>query len=89
MQIANLVGKIGEFHSEHELIRKRFTLYVAANSVPAEKKVAVLLTVIRPKTYNLLRNFSCPVFPQNKTYTQLDKFHFMPKPIAIAEYFQF
>ena len=49
----SLVGKIGEFHSEHELITaylERFTLYVAANSIPAEKKVAVLLTVIGPNT---------------------------------------
>ena len=57
-----------------------------------EKKVAVLLTVIGPKTYGLLRSFLTPNKPAEQSYARLVevmKNHLNPKPLVIAERFKF
>ena len=59
-----------------------------ANDVEDEKKVAVLLSLMGAKTYNLLRNLTIPDKP-NKQNVDLLKCHLNPKPLVIAERFRF
>ena len=67
--------------------------YFVANGITQpEKKVAVLLTVIGPKTYGLLRSFLAPNKPAEQSYARLVegmKNHLNPKPLVIAERFKF
>jgi len=69
---------------------ERLESFFLANEVKDEKKVAVLLTVIGTKAYNLLRNVITPAKPAKKSYQQLVdamKSYMDPKPIVIAEHF--
>ena len=62
-----------------------------ANGI-AEDKESVLLTVIRPENYLLIRGLVLPVKPKDKTFAQLEevlKGHFEPKALVIAERFRF
>lgn len=45
--------------------------YCVANEIEDERKVAVLLSVMGAKTYNLLRNLIVPAKPANKTFTEI------------------
>ena len=60
------VGHIGEFVPEVENVSaylERLQLYITANSIPEEKKVSVLLTVVGAKVYSLLRSLVAPALP--------------------------
>lgn len=89
------LGKIQEFKSEDETIEaylERMQLFIDANSIKDDKRVVVLLSVIRSKMYGILRNVLAPEKPNEKTYDQLTaalKAHFNPKPVVIAERFHF
>ena len=71
---------------------ERLEQYCVANDVEEEKKVAVLLSLMGAKTYNLLRNLTIPDKPSEKTFQQnvdLLKCHLEPKPLVIAGRFRF
>ena len=66
-------------------------MFFEANEIKDEKKVAVLLTVLRTKAYSLLRSVIAPEKPADKAYQQLVgamKSYVYPKPIVIAERFR-
>ena len=74
------------------IVLERLHLYFDANDVANAKKVSVLLTVIGSKTYSLLRGQLAPTLPKDKSLKDLEKLlkdHFEPKPLVIAERFQF
>ncbi|RXN11119.1 voltage-dependent L-type calcium channel subunit alpha-1D-like protein [Labeo rohita] len=71
---------------------ERFEHFVEANSIDADKKVPVLLSVIGRKTYGLLRSLIAPDKPREKSFKQIKdtlQQHFSPKPLIIAERFRF
>lgn len=58
-RMAALIGHIDafdEFTEQWSTYVERFEHFAEANDVPAEKKVAVFLSVIRATTYGLLRS---------------------------------
>ena len=89
------VGRIEEFNPEKERIStylERVDLFFVANKVEEVKQVATLLSVIGGKTYALLSDLLAPDKPASKTLKQLKRTlqtHFEPKPVVIAEHFQF
>ena len=89
------IGRVQEFDAETESITaylERVQLFITANAVEDNKKVAVLLSVIGSKTYSLLRNLLEPEKPSSKTYDVIVdtlKHHYEPKPVVIAERFRF
>ena len=71
---------------------ERLESFFLAHEIKDDKKVAVLLTVLGAKAYSLLRTIIAPGKPAEKTYQQLldaMKSYVNPKPIVIAERFQF
>ena len=89
------VRRIGEYDPHNESIMtylKRLALYMEANGVADNRKVTVLLTVIGPKTYGVLKSLLSPTLPQDKSLDALKealKSHYDPKPSVIAEQFRF
>ena len=68
--MARVFGQIGEFNLESEKIStylERVQLYLEANGVGDNKKVAVLLMVVGPKCYGLLESLLAPAKPKEKT----------------------
>ena len=66
-------------------------MYIMANSILDEKR-SLLLTVVGQKMYGLLWSLIAPALSQEKSFAELVeklKVHFSPKPIVIAELFQF
>ena len=90
-------GNIGEFVPEEELIHvylERVQLFMDANSVKKEKQKSVLLSVIGPKVYGILRSLLAPQLPSADDVSFDDimgalKSHYDPKPSEIAERFHF
>ncbi len=71
---------------------ERFEHFVEANSIDADKKVPVLLSVIGGKTYGLFRSLIAPDKPREKSFkhsTDTLQQNFCPKPLIIAECFRF
>lgn len=71
---------------------ERLEQYFVANDVAAEKRVAVLLTVLGDKTYGLLRSLVAPNKPAEKTFTELTDLlcgQLEPKRLVVAERFRF
>ena len=67
-------------------------LFLDANSIPEEKKVSTLLTLIVRKVTKFLRSLLSPALPKDKTFEELVtvlKGHFEPKALIIAERFRF
>ena len=67
------IGRIQEFDAETESITaylEHVQLFMMANAVDDDKKVAVFLSVIGSKTYSLLRNLLEPEKPSSKTYNE-------------------
>ena len=93
--MANLIGQLPEFDSTKDSITTyvaRVKLFIEANGIDDGRKVAVLLSVIGSKTYDLLRNLLSPTDPKEKTFDELVETlsgHFEPKPIVIAERYHF
>ena len=75
-----------------EAYMERLDLYFTANMVEDDRKVAVFLTVARPKTYTLVRNLVAPAKLADKMYQELmalvDR-QLNPKPLVMAERFHF
>ena len=88
-------GHLQEFNVELEPITaylERVELYFSANSIEEDKRLAILLSVIGPKTYGVLRNLLAPGRPQEKGYSDVVQVltrHFEPQRIVIAERFKF
>ena len=60
---------MGEFNPDNEKIStylERVKLFLEANSVADERKVAVVLTVIGAKNYALLEGLLAPTTPREK-----------------------
>ncbi|XP_014876941.1 uncharacterized protein K02A2.6-like [Poecilia latipinna] len=71
---------------------ERVEQYCLANKVEDERKVAVLLSVMGAKTYNLLRSLITPAKPVDKSFREITEVlqkHFQPKLLVIAERFRF
>ena len=72
---------------------ERLDHFFEANEVAdVDKKRAILLTVIGPSAYKLLRNLLAPAKPKDKTYTELVgilKEHYSPKPSETVQRFRF
>ena len=89
-------GKIGEFDEKQEewtQYVERLEHFYAANEIDnADKKRAILLTVIGPTAYKLLRNLVAPAKPGEKTYDALVtamKQHHNPTPSEIVQRYMF
>ena len=88
-------GTLQEFKPECENISaylERVKAYFDANDVPSAKRVSVLLSVIGPSTYSILRSLMALETPQTKSLTVIIKAlkeHYDPKPIVIAERYHF
>lgn len=89
-------GKVDEFDSSKEewaQYEERLTQFFLANDIDsAEKKRAVLLSVIGPTTYKVLRSLLAPVKPSEKDYTDLVaklSQHYSPTPSEIVQRFKF
>ena len=88
-------GRMDPFVPEEETIAaylERIEVYFEANEIPAEKRVAVFLSVIGGKTYSLLRDLLSPDKPCERTFAALSETlrrHFQPKKVIIAERFRF
>ena len=95
MASSKLFRQVGEFDPDNEKIStylERVKLFIEANSVDDEKKVAVLLTIVGVKNYSLLEGLLAPTNPREKSYdelTQVLKAHYEPKPVVIAERYHF
>lgn len=89
------VGRIEQYEEGKEEISnylERLEQYFAANDVANDKKVPVLLSVIGPITYAVLKNIVSPDPPSGKTFAQLKdalKGHYNPKPLVISERYKF
>ncbi|XP_024154359.1 uncharacterized protein K02A2.6, partial [Oryzias melastigma] len=93
--MAGMIGHMDPFEESGEqwtTYIERFEHFVNANGIADAKKVPVLLSVLGPKTYGLLRSLIAPVKPGDMTYkdiTDVLRNHFAPKPLVIAERFRF
>ena len=89
------IGKIQEFDPVNERIStylERIELFFTANGIPEEKQVLSFLSIIGGKNYMLLSDLLAPTKSAEKTFAQLKAVlvkHFEPKPVIIAEKFQF
>ena len=71
---------------------ERAELFFAVNNIPAEKKVPVFLNAVGKQHYQLLANLFSPDRPASKPLAEIVatlKGHYEPKPIVIAERFNF
>ncbi|KAL7834774.1 hypothetical protein SRHO_G00290210 [Serrasalmus rhombeus] len=93
--MAGIVGSIGPFDASVEQwssYTERFDYFVLANGIEGDKIVPTFLSVMGPKTFNLLRSLVQPAKPGSKTYETIVEIlsgHFSPKPLVIAERFRF
>ena len=94
--MATVFGKIEEFDSSHkdwpEYMERLGYFFDANGIVCAEKKRAVLLTLIGATTYKLLRSVVAPSKPAEKIYQELTAAltaHFSPTPSPIVCKFKF
>ncbi|XP_057692499.1 uncharacterized protein K02A2.6-like [Corythoichthys intestinalis] len=93
--MAGVIGSVGLFDElveQWSSYTERFGYFVVANDIAEEKVVPTFLSVIGPKTFNLLRNLLQPDKPGSKTYREIVETlngHFSPKPLVIAERFRF
>ena len=93
--MATPYGHIAAFHPELETIKtylERVQLYFAANKVPEELQVPVLLSVIGAPTYSLLSDLLAPAAPGSKSLREISdtlRRHFEPKRVVIAKRFHF
>ena len=68
-----LVGQVGEYVGGKKDIAsyiERVELYIAANYVEADYKVATFIAFIRADAYGVLRNLLAPERPKDKSFVQ-------------------
>ena len=94
--MAARLGHVEAFNLQTDdwsLYTERLSQYFVANDITDDKKkVAVLLTVMGSKAYELLHSLLSPVVPSTKKYDELIaklEAHLKPKPLVIAERFRF
>nr|XP_034336152.1 uncharacterized protein K02A2.6-like [Crassostrea gigas] len=89
------IGKLGDFQEGKESFvnyAERMEQFFVANEVKDEKKVAVLLSLIGPATYGILKNLLQPQLPKNTSFENIVgalKKYYMSKPLVISERFKF
>ena len=89
------IERIEEFCPETEKFAayiQRVEFFFAANEIPTDKKVPVLLSAIGEETYGLLRDLVAPANPKNKSFGEIVdalQTHYEPKRLIIAECFNF
>ena len=91
------VGKIESFDPSNEEgwthYIERLEYYFLANRIQgADKKRAVLISVMGPQAYKLLRSLIAPAMPNEKTFQQLVDIlqgHYNPRPLEIMQRFYF
>ena len=94
--MAALLGKAEEFDSAKEewsqYVERLGYFFVANGITAADKKRAVLLAVVGPATYKVLRNLISPTKPGEVSYSDIVKTltdHFSPAPSEIVQRFKF
>ncbi len=90
------IGSLGAFDAkaqtweEHSEVLEQFFV---ANEIEDEgKQRAILISVVGPQTYSVMRNLLSPVKPSGRTYQQLVvmlRNHFNPQPSEIVQRFKF
>ena len=89
------IGRLTEFDPKSDSVTayvERVKLFFYANEIAEGEQVAVFLSAMGPKTYLLLRSLVTPESPKDKTLEHLVEAltkHFEPKPLVIAECFNF
>lgn len=92
--MAGVIGLIGPFDESIEqwsFYTERFDFFVMAKGSD-DKIVPTFLSVMGPKTFNLLSNLLQSAKPGNKSYKEIVGTltgHFSSKPLVIAERFRF
>lgn len=56
---------------DFEIFEERLEQHLLANSIPEDRKVAVLLTLVSVNVYKILKNLCHPLKPKEKNYQQL------------------
>ena len=84
------LGRMEEFTSGSDWKHyvERFEMFFEVNSVPTDKRVPSILTLMGSKMYALLRSISAPRKPKEFNFTEIvDTLaqHVDPKPIIIAK----
>ena len=93
--MATPYGHIAVFHPESDSIKAYFELvqlYFAANKVPENLQVPVLLSSIGAPTYSLLSDLFAPAAPGSKSLQDISAAlprHFEPERVVIAQRFHF
>ena len=94
--MAALIGVVGEFDAEKEewtQYAERLSHFFEANLiVDEERKKSLLLTMMGPSAFKLLRNLVSPAKPGDKTYVELVetmKQHHNPTPSEIVQRYKF
>ena len=93
--MATQFGTLNDFRPESDTIKAYLecaTLYFAANSVPDEKQVAILLSAIGTQTYALLSDLLALDSPGTRSLTDISNIlrrHYEPKCTVITEWFHF
>ena len=89
------IGQMQPFDPANDRIStylERIQLFFQANGIVDDKKVPALLSIIGGCTYALLSDLLAPDKPSSQTVDQLTQVlvkHYEPKPVVIAERFQF
>ncbi|KAK0156517.1 hypothetical protein N1851_000186 [Merluccius polli] len=90
------IGTLSAFDSEEQTWEEYCEIieqFFEANGIDdGEKQRAILISVVGPATYKLIRNLVSPEKPSSKTYDQiatLMKNHFNPKPSEIVQRYKF
>ncbi|KAJ8049023.1 hypothetical protein HOLleu_01569 [Holothuria leucospilota] len=91
-----MIGTQQQYNSDIETWTEyieRMEHFFDANEISEnEKRKAVLLSSVGPKTYKLMKTLLSPATPRDKTFTELVKLvkeHECPKPSPIVQRFKF
>ena len=75
---------------EFQNYTERLGQYFIANDIADDTQIAVVLVVVGPTTYAVLKILIAPYLPHTKSLADLQtafKNHYGPKPLVIAERF--
>ena len=88
-------GQLHKYQASQESISAYLELvdvFFLASDIPEEKQVTVFLSIVRARTYALLRDLLAPQKPQEKSLQDLFatlKMHYEPRPLVIEQQFHF
>lgn len=90
------IGTLGAFDAKSQTWEEYSEVleqFFVANEIEDEgKQRAILISVVGPQTYSVMRNLLSPVKPSERTYQQLVTMlrnHFNPQPSEIVQRFKF